>query len=175
MSWYLVTKPWCESGHEVVRHSDGQRLPYFGISGDVWPLDEFRKASKIHGETQASMSYVDAPNGTASLVCADLSIANEYFTIAKKHLRFARLLEITFEYTERCDGVDIGSPEGSFSVIESEVVQIGDPSVLNEHGLFRNMSDAMEYLTTRESFDDYESLEEVDGYSCLGVRITGSA
>ena len=147
MDWYIVKTNW---------DSTEQRFPgYLGLGGDVWPLDNRRaepSCEAIHSKLMNNRAYV-ALGGHEELVCTDLSLAQAYADVARTVLK-ARVLLLRVGLAASGDdswhGIDIGTPSGGFSLVETNVINRGRGERLNQWGLFQSVSQMRDFLEKHE-------------------------
>jgi hypothetical protein len=174
--WYLVKRNWPQTKAK-------RPCPlYAGLGGDDWPFSfgfNFDKATKnelqdLHARMEKSEIFMDFgyfPLGVHS-VCTDAAIAEEYFAAVKKHCGEAWLLKVALPHIglSQISGLDIGNPDGGFSVVETELIAQGLPGPnLNEWGLIQTLPEALEYLEARK---DNKNLEQFEDGEITVVSIT---
>ena len=176
MSWYLVkTNHWED---KLVKKPDRfKTYSYYGLGGYVWPLDEEKDETviKIHKKLDDNKKYVELLAGWWGHFCTNWNDAQEYFYQASRIFENVSFLEIEEIEKElfRFDGIDVGHPEGGYSIIESEILVPNQIEIaneyLNEFGLFKNVSACEDYVARR--YDLYGDGIEYLGDGCIGVKI----
>jgi hypothetical protein len=175
---YLVKGNWPKNGPKFPIKNP--RPLYAGLGGQVWPFGlgfDFDKATKIelqdlHTRMEQSRIFVDFGGSYQQAICADATIAAEYFAVAKKHCGGAWLLQVALPQAEssKMAGYDIGYVTGGFSVVETELITQGLPGPnLNELGLIQTLPDALAYFEKRK---ENEKLEQFETGELTTVSIT---
>lgn len=162
-AWYLVKTNW---------PATVERCPRFaGLGGDVWPLDSARgDARAVHDEMMRSREFVPGAN---ALVCPSRDLASRYYEqVARSFPGVPWLLQIFAMSPRRVpglDGYDLGSPDGGYSIIESEILtQQRSGAVLTEHGLFPSELALDSFLRSRSPIP---GLEDIDSMTRVGIKI----
>ncbi|VAW82099.1 hypothetical protein MNBD_GAMMA12-92 [hydrothermal vent metagenome] len=171
MNYYIVKINWSTVTDNISNEFDILDA-YSGLGGDIWPLFDSSDYTqkRFHDEFKTKQEYIDLNNGTSELVCFDLNLAKNYHTECKKYFDDVFLLELC-EYNNLInDGLDFGSPDGGYSIIESAIIMKEDMAsakkYLNPFGLFKYFKS---YLEFRLQLNNNET-EELDSYSLLSIK-----
>jgi hypothetical protein len=159
--WYLVLEAW-------------HPFPHLGLDGFAWPVRDIDELELVESAMQP---LPFAPGGALFEGCFDRERAMAYFEAAAVRIERVYLIEVRgLDAMAGCDGLDVGRPDGGFSIAGQEICKTPEGHarfghLLNEHGLFPDDEALNTYLVDRRRRVDVEGLEHLDESIAVRIRI----
>jgi hypothetical protein len=171
-SWYVVKYNWEETDQFCREHLNCEHI---GLGGDIWPQEfgVIRPACYLElKKVGESLRFYELDDGQYIQVCPDLQAAQALWEGLRRQqpANDPLLLELSTEELGQHQGYDFGSPEGGYSLIESEITAYPQRtwalSYLNSHGLFADVEAIRAFIERLEE----EGVEDLDSYKPISIR-----
>jgi len=174
--WYLVKENWQNISAISMKHG----MEYIGLGGDVRPHNWGVDNLDLHNLHDEMRNYTEIEyNGMTDYVYAatELDHVMRYFNSPRIQERNPILIEVRFALNTpeaAVDGYDFGSPEGGYSVIETEIILKDSKKVidayLNRFGLFRSIDLMLNFVSGLEDAVRRGECEELDSMIPVAIK-----
>ncbi|AHG22662.1 hypothetical protein Z042_04885 [Chania multitudinisentens RB-25] len=159
--WYIVKSNWEKTLNNLTALGLKE---YYGLGGNLWP------ECSLYNEIEKAREYIELDSGEFFYVVTDVFIAMKYCKELEALEEGVILLELKEGVDTYCDGYDFGSPDGGYSVIESEIITKLDTvyakRFLNDYGLFYNLESLEAFLNTL----DRNYVEDMYSYQPVSIK-----